>query len=137
MTRINVVPVEKLVNQHLMAEYRELPRVFGEVRKWQAKGKTPDTLGIPEDYVLGAGHIKFFANKTLYLVSRQKELIAELLKRGYNIQYVTTDHLLEGIDPMWQNDYVPTKQAIATNVARINERLIGMGQSDKRIQLYV
>lgn len=26
MTRINLVPVEELSNQHLVAEYRELPR---------------------------------------------------------------------------------------------------------------
>ncbi len=28
MTRINVVPVETPTQQHLVAEYRELPRVF-------------------------------------------------------------------------------------------------------------
>ena len=28
MTRINVVPVKELSDQHLIAEYRELPRVI-------------------------------------------------------------------------------------------------------------
>lgn len=28
MTRINRIPVEELSRQHLVAEYRELPRVF-------------------------------------------------------------------------------------------------------------
>ena len=28
MTRINVIPVEELSDQHLMAEYRELPRAI-------------------------------------------------------------------------------------------------------------
>lgn len=32
MTRINVIPVQLLSDQHLGAEYRELPRVFGAVR---------------------------------------------------------------------------------------------------------
>lgn len=29
MTRINLTLVSELTDQHLMAEYRELPRVFG------------------------------------------------------------------------------------------------------------
>lgn len=33
MTRINLTLVSELTDQHLIAEYRELPRVFGIVRK--------------------------------------------------------------------------------------------------------
>ncbi|MGP2427932.1 pyrimidine dimer DNA glycosylase/endonuclease V, partial [Escherichia coli] len=39
MTRINLTLVSELADQHLMAEYRELPRVFGAVRKHVANGK--------------------------------------------------------------------------------------------------
>lgn len=39
MTRINLVHVKELADQHLMAEYRELPRVFGAVRKHVQDGK--------------------------------------------------------------------------------------------------
>lgn len=33
MTRINVVPVTELTDKHLLAEYRELPRIFGASKK--------------------------------------------------------------------------------------------------------
>ena len=32
MTRINCVPVEELTDKHLGAEYRELPRLFGQIQ---------------------------------------------------------------------------------------------------------
>ncbi|MBP7000765.1 pyrimidine dimer DNA glycosylase/endonuclease V [Amaricoccus sp.] len=41
MTRINVVPPEELSRAHLVAEYRELPRVFGMVRAMIARGLDP------------------------------------------------------------------------------------------------
>jgi deoxyribonuclease (pyrimidine dimer) len=41
MTRINVVPPRELTRQHLIAEYRELPRVFGLVKKAAARGERP------------------------------------------------------------------------------------------------
>ncbi|QYC95579.1 endonuclease [Escherichia phage vB_EcoM_TU01] len=37
MTYINLTLVSELADQHLIAEYRELPRVFGIVRKHVAK----------------------------------------------------------------------------------------------------
>ena len=44
MTRINLTLVSELADQHLMAEYRELPRVFGAVRKHVQNGKRCLTL---------------------------------------------------------------------------------------------
>lgn len=46
MTRINVIEPSRLSDQHLGAEYRELPRVFGLVRDAIARGErpTPGTL---------------------------------------------------------------------------------------------
>ena len=38
MTRINVIPVDELVNKHLLAEYHEITRVFGLVKKSILKG---------------------------------------------------------------------------------------------------
>lgn len=32
MTRINLLPASELTDQHLIAEYRELPRIFTIVR---------------------------------------------------------------------------------------------------------
>lgn len=54
MTRINCVPVEELTDKHLLAEYRELPRIFNLARAVE---------DAPTEYVLGTGHMKFFYDK--------------------------------------------------------------------------
>lgn len=41
MTRINCVPVEELSGPHLVAEYRELPRVFALAEKAAAPSRSP------------------------------------------------------------------------------------------------
>ena len=63
MTRINVgIPPAELVNQHLIAEHREIKRIPNCI----AKGKY-NMDGIPDKFKLGTGHVKFFYNKLLYL----------------------------------------------------------------------
>lgn len=120
MTRINCIPVEELHDKHLIAEYRELPRVFK-----LAKPGVP----IPEKYVLGTGHVKFFYNKLHWLYTRQKQLVAEMKRRGFNPkfdpEYLTTAaaNPYHGLYGGW---FVP-EEAKALNRARINERLIAMG----------
>jgi deoxyribonuclease (pyrimidine dimer) len=114
MTRINVVPVEELCNKHLLAEYRELPRVFRLARPCS---------DAPKEYVLGAGHVKFFYDKLGFLARRFEMLVSELNLRGYNIAY---DHLpatsLRAGRSLW-GSYDPTPEALALNRARIAERL--------------
>lgn len=44
MTRVNVVDPSLLSDKHLGAEYRELPRVFGEVKRKIAMGAKPNKL---------------------------------------------------------------------------------------------
>lgn len=53
MTRINLTLVSELADQHLMAEYRELPRVFGAVRKHVQNGKKVSDFKIPSSFLLG------------------------------------------------------------------------------------
>ena len=67
MTRINTVPVECLSDKHLLAEYRELPRIFTAVAKIYDSGNQLPT-DIPPNYKLGAGHVKFFYDKLLWLI---------------------------------------------------------------------
>lgn len=50
MTRINVIPVWELSDQHLLAEYRELPRVLKQ---------NISTVGAKSYYHLGPGHMKW------------------------------------------------------------------------------
>ncbi len=123
MTRINVVPPRELSRQHLVAEYRELPRVFGLARKAAAAGRKPDA---PDHYTLGAGHVLFFYTRLGWLIDRQKALIAEMLRRGYHPTHTDTSDLLDGIPPEWIRYWIPDANALAINRARIAERNEGM-----------
>lgn len=122
MTRVNLVDPQLLQTKHLVAEYRELPRIFALIRKAQERGESPHDLRNPKIYTLGTGHVRFFYNKAAWLVDRQKKLIAECIAREINIQYTETDHLLNGIDQKWCNNWLPTKEEININIARINDR---------------
>lgn len=115
MTRINVIPVQSLCDQHLLAEYREITRIDKTARLPKPKER------FPTEYILGAGHVKFFYNKGLYLQLRTQSLFDECKKRGFNVQfkqYQTVKHL--------KNDYHPDDKAIKANLARLNLRLVEM-----------
>jgi hypothetical protein len=120
MTRINVVPPEELSGPHLVAEYRELPRIFNLVRARIEKGYTPNRCNIPKEYKLGSGHVLFFYNKLHFLEMRQKRLIKEMENRGYKPNFTSVD--ISDIGPEWKNHYFPTKEALEINRARIKER---------------
>ena len=123
MTRINVVPVESLHRKHLVAEYKEITRPFGKVRKRIAKGQSPRNVKIPHEYTLGTGHETFFFDKLGYLAKRYQQLTQEILRRGYNANPVSITDLTNGIDNKWMNDYIPTSDAIQINTQRILERM--------------
>lgn len=112
MTRINVVPPRELHDKHLMAEYRELPRVFGLARV------CPEA---PEQYTLGKGHVVFFYDKLQYLVERFNSILAEIDRRGFNANYreLRTQHC----PPELFGNYEPTPESLVINRARIAERL--------------
>lgn len=114
MTRINVVPVTELCDKHLLAEYRELPRVFKLAKVCK---------DAPTEYTLGAGHVKFFYDKLTFLINRFKELVDECQARGFNIKHFTPPVL--DFDPPDElfNDYIPTPEALAINRARIAQRI--------------
>jgi hypothetical protein len=117
MTRINVgIPPNELVNQHLLAEHRELKRIPNCV----AKGKY-NMDGIPERFKLGTGHVKFFYNKLLYLKKRYVSLYEECIKRGFNVQnYIEA---WNDVPEELMNDYNVRANDIRIITERINERL--------------
>ncbi|MBN9419633.1 MAG: pyrimidine dimer DNA glycosylase/endonuclease V [Reyranella sp.] len=123
MTRINCVPPSELASQHLIAEYRELPRIFALVRAAIARGELPDDPRNPVEYRLGAGHVRFFYCRLGYLARRQAALVAEMKARGYRPTFTDTDRLLDGFPETWCRDWQPTAEALAANRARISERL--------------
>jgi len=126
MTRINCVPPKELTREHLIAEYRELPRVFGMVFGMVERGVTdPSLADIPPTYRMGTGHMKFFADKLGYLVRRQKSLIAEMRSRGYDPRFPEPEKLLVDIPQAFHGDWEPDEEALRISRARIAERLNG------------
>ncbi len=122
MTRINLTLVSELADQHLMAEYRELPRVFGAVRKHVQNGKKLKDFKISSVFILGTGHVTFFYDKLEFLRKRQIDLIAECLKRGFKIQDTTVQDISD-IPVEFRNDYVPTPDALKISQARLDEKI--------------
>lgn len=119
MTRINCVPVEELSGPHLVAEYRELPRVFALAQKAALRGQFPQ----PTAYVLGKGHLLFFYTRLAYLSRRHAQLIQEMKRRGYNPSFsgVRREDFPDIPDAYW-NDWTPNDESLRLNRERLKER---------------
>lgn len=127
MTRVNLICVTELHHKHLVAEYRENPRIFGLVRRAQARGLTPDTVVAPQSYTMGTGHVKFFYRRLGFILKRQELLIAEMLRRHYRPSNVELLDLAVGIDGHWFGDWSPTEADVAVSRGRLEEKLRSMG----------
>ena len=123
MTRINCIPPRELSPAHLVAEYRELPRIFGLVRAAIARGESPLDPRNPAEYRLGAGHVRFFYPRLGWLLARQVALVAEMRARGYAPSFGDPESLIASIPSEWLGDWQPTPEALAQNRARIAARL--------------
>ena len=84
MTRINIIPVSELYDQHLIAEYREITMVPAALKRTLNSKKGLDQTKIPTNYTLNKGHVYFFYNKGAYLFKRYQEIISEMKNRGFN-----------------------------------------------------
>lgn len=114
MTRINVVAPADLTDQHLMAEWRELPRVFTLAIAAAAR----DDLAGPERYTLGTGHVRFFYTRLPYLARRHADLTTELAGRGFNL--TPRPPLAAPFGHDWQ----PGGSARRQNVARLSAKIL-------------
>lgn len=123
MTRINCVPVEELTDKHLGAEYRELPRLFGQIQKAIERGEQPDDPRNPTEYKLGKGHTRFFYNKVAWLCIRYNELVIECYKRNRTVNFPLVPVSVAKIPPEWWGKWKPTPEALELNRQRIQERL--------------
>lgn len=121
MTRINVIHPTELTDQHLMAEYRELPMVMGSLRRSLiAKNGLPKS---GDKYTLNAGHVKFFYPRGKFLHKRYLMLIAELTNRGYKLDPNRKADFQVFIDNNLYNDWTPDAHAHMINQERIQERI--------------
>lgn len=118
MTRINCVPVQELSGKHLVAEYREIGRVYALAVSAYNRGERPKDHG--NSYTLGKGHVKFFYSRLGYICSRQRQLIQEMLDRGYNPTYRIV--IPPELPDSWMRDWEPDAAAMLINRARIAER---------------
>ena len=122
MTRINLIKPQYLLDQHLMAEYRELPMVNASLRRSLDSPNWP-TIKLPKQYTLNTGHVKFFYNKRVFLQERWHLLIAELLRRSFviipdqrNVDFSIFDEVpIDAVADAWK----PTNKDIKININRI------------------
>lgn len=122
MTRINCIPVRELTRQHLVAEYRELPRIFKQAQAAFDRGEQPDDQRNPQQYVLGTGHVRFFYPRLGFLRQRHAQLVAEMARRSYTANLDCSSAGLN-LPAAWQRNWTPTPNAMALNRARIQLRL--------------
>ena len=119
MTRINLLPPSQLADQHLIAEWRELPRVFGLVKNKLAEGK----LILPwVKYTMGTGHVRFFYDKLLFLQKRHQDLVKEAQKRGFKLSK-TEKISLHAFPKVYCQDFIPSEADLAISQQRIQEKL--------------
>ena len=84
MTRINIVPVQELFDQHLMAEYREITMVPAALNRTLNSKRGLDKKKIPKKYTLNKGHVYFFYNKGLYLHKRYMAFFRRWIKGNFS-----------------------------------------------------
>ena len=116
LTRINLLNVEFLTNQHLLAEHREIKRIPNVIKS----GKY-NLDNIPSSYTMGTGHVKFFYNKLKYLYERYEYIHRECLNRGFDVTYY--GECFDNLPSELYNDYEPTFQECFISLQRINEKI--------------
>jgi deoxyribonuclease (pyrimidine dimer) len=120
MTRVNVVPPSELCDQHLLAEHREITRIPNMLLAGKLKYEYNDR---PDEYTLGAGHIKFFTNKMRWLWQRYLAVHAECIRRGFAVTDIWPyDEWGCAVLDNW-NDWKVTPMALRLNRARIRDRM--------------
>lgn len=118
MTRINLISVEELSDQHLLAEYRELPRVIKQEHIY---------IGDATDrYVLGKGHVKWAIKHSIFCMYRYYKICEEMKYRGFQVNYPYEDlaKLAEDKQIYWYSKmYLPTEEDIEISRNRIIEKI--------------
>jgi deoxyribonuclease (pyrimidine dimer) len=130
MTRINIIPIEKLSDELLLNALGEETRILQGVVSRLEKNKSFND--IPNNFKLGAGHVKFFYNKCEYIFERYLLMRAEYMLR-YGKPY-SFDHLylnerrkdfIKERAPNLYNDFKPSKMEERLVLDRIYERSQG------------
>lgn len=116
MTRINLIPVSDLMDEHLLAEHRELKRIPSMIQKNKVNFDN-----IPLNFTLWTGHVKFFYDKLWFLKKRYIELYEECIKRGFQVQNYISN--FEGISQELFWEFLPNEKDMEISKGRIQEKL--------------
>jgi len=124
MTRINAgVAPSRLTDQHLLAEYKEILRVFTLHKKNLKKDKTKFLNSLPKEFKLGTGHVMYFLDKIGYIENRFYQLVNELKHRQFKPTIVlNTDGLSR--DPDYRKNIVLLEKHFDLIHDRIIERVL-------------
>lgn len=82
MTRINLVEPSELMDQHILAEYREIRLLCSNLQRTLRSKHGFQEKKVPAEFTLNSGHVYFFYNKGEYIHKRYEALRQELMKRG-------------------------------------------------------
>lgn len=121
MTRINIIDPSELMDQHLIAEIREINQLAAHFER-SLKSKS-GIFGVPERYKLSTSHVKFFYPRGLYLKKRFDSLVKEAKKRGFKIQTTFNNTWLKNDAKEYYNDYTPDEIAYSIIRERIKQKI--------------
>jgi hypothetical protein len=110
------ISVEKLTDEHLFAEQRELkmlPSLFKRIG-FSSLNKSP------KEFTLGKGHMLFGVYHPAYALNRYKQVFNECIKRGYKIEDESWRWDVYG---NFRNDYKETGLEKNILIERMSERI--------------
>lgn len=107
MTRINVVDPSDLMDQHLLAEYREIRLLCANLTRTLNSKSGFVEKKVPKQFTLNGGHVYFFYNKGEYLHKRYEAIRDEMRKRGISADL---DFPLEKWPTELYNDWQPNER---------------------------
>ena len=116
MTRINVIPIYELSDQHLIAEYRELPRCIKQNISIKNASKK---------YCLGEGHMKWARCHITFLLTRYKEICDEMIYRNFKVNYTYLELLkwtYNNVNHSLFCDYIPDQIDTFINRQRLIQK---------------
>ena len=123
MTRINIIPVSELHDQHLIAEYREITMVPAALNRTLNSKTGLIREKISKRFTLNNGHVYFFYDKGLYLDKRYTEIVNEMKSRGFNPDSNRIFPIQIFKDNDLYNDWTPTIEDQKLIRQRIQERI--------------
>ena len=122
MTRINIIPVSELTDQHLIAEYREITMVPAALMRTLNSKSGLNKQKIGNKFTLNKGHVYFFYDKGLYLYNRYDNIVEEMILRGFNPDMKRI--FPKDIFPFELfNDWIPTNEEQEIVRDRIKEKI--------------